>query len=183
MVDDETPAKLLERRDIWEGNVGSFGLDTVVLPSGEQATLALFKHPGAAAVVPFLDAEHVVMLRQFRHAAGGVIWEVPAGKLDRGEDPFACAGRELEEETGYRAGRIEKTGALLTTPGFTDERIHLFCAWDLVPGPARPEAHEVLRTEVLPLARALDLIESGEICDGKTIAALFLAARRAARRD
>jgi len=178
MVDDETPARLLERRVIWEGNVGSFGLDTVVLPSGEQATLALFKHPGAAAVVPFLDAERIVMLRQFRHAAGGVIWEVPAGKLDRGEDPAHCAARELEEETGYRARRIERTGSLLTTPGFTDERIHLFCAYDLSPGPARPEAHEVLHTEILPLARALAMIESGEICDGKTIAALFLAARR-----
>jgi ADP-ribose diphosphatase len=178
-MNDETPARLLERRVIWEGNVGSFGLDTVVLPSGEQATLALFKHPGASAIVPFLDEKNVVMLRQFRHAAGGVIWEVPAGKLDRGEDPKLCAARELEEETGYRAGRIVQTGSLLTTPGFTDERIHLFCAYDLVAGPARPEAHEVLRTEILPLARALDMIESGEICDGKTIAALFLAARRA----
>jgi ADP-ribose diphosphatase len=178
MVDDETRAQLLERRVIWEGNVGSFGLDTVVLPSGEETTLALFKHPGASAVVPFLDAERIVMLRQFRHAAGGVIWEVPAGKLDRGEDPAHCAARELEEETGYRAGRIERTGALLTTPGFTDEKIHLFCAFDLEPGPPRPEAHEVLHSEILTLARALDMVESGEICDGKSIAALFLAARR-----
>jgi ADP-ribose pyrophosphatase len=181
MVDDEIPARLLERRVIWEGNVGSFGLDRVVLPSGEEVTLALFKHPGASAVVPFLDAENVVLLRQFRHAAGGVIWEVPAGKLDRGEPPLECAARELEEETGYRAGRIEQTGSLLTTPGFTDERIHLFCAYDLVPGPPRPEAHEVLRSEVVPLARALDMIASGEICDGKTIAALYLAARRSGR--
>jgi ADP-ribose pyrophosphatase len=89
-------------------------------------------------VVPFLDRDHVVLLRQFRHAAGGTIWEVPAGKLDRGEDPAVCAVRELEEETGYRAGRVVQTGSVLTTPGFTDERIHLFCAYDLVPGPARP---------------------------------------------
>jgi ADP-ribose pyrophosphatase len=178
MAEDERRAKLLERRVIWEGNVGSFGLDTVVLPSGEQVTLALFKHPGASAIVPFLDAENVVLLRQFRHAAGGVIWEVPAGKLDRGEDPAACAARELEEETGYRAGRIVKTGSVLTTPGFTDELIHLFVAWDLSPGKFAPEAHEVLHTEVVPLARALAMIESGEIRDGKSIAALFLAARR-----
>ncbi len=178
MAEDEPRAKLLERRVIWEGNVGSFGLDTVVLPSGEQVTLALFKHPGASAVVPFLDDENVVLLRQFRHAAGGVIWEVPAGKLDRGEDPLTCAARELEEETGYRAGRIVKTGSVLTTPGFTDELIHLFCAYDLAPGKFAPEPHEVLRTEVVPLARALAMIESGEIRDGKSIAALFLAARR-----
>lgn len=178
MTDDEMHAELIARRVIWEGNLGSFGLDEVVLPSGARATLALFKHPGAAAVVPFLDREHVVLLRQFRHAAGGVIWEVPAGKLDRGEDPARCAARELEEETGYRAGRVVRTGSILTTPGFTDERIHMFCAYDLVAGSAAPEAHEVLRSEVVPLARALTMIESGEICDGKTIAALFLAARR-----
>jgi len=176
-------AKLVERRVIWEGNVGSFGLDTVVLPSGKSATLALFKHPGAAAVVPFLDEENVVLLRQFRHAAGGEIWEVPAGKLDRGEDPRLCAARELEEETGYRAGRVVQTGSILTTPGFTDERIHLFCAYDLVEGTAAPEAHEVLRSEIVPLAHALAMIESGEICDGKTIAALFLAARRGRARE
>jgi ADP-ribose pyrophosphatase len=178
MSESQPRAELLERRVIWEGCVGSFGLDTVVLPSGERATLALFKHPGAAAVVPFLDRERVVLLRQFRHAAGGVIWEVPAGKLDRGEDPAVCAVRELEEETGYRAGRVVQTGAVLTTPGFTDERIHLFCAYDLVPGEAKPEAHEVLRSEVVALDRALDMIEAGEIVDGKSIAALFLAARR-----
>lgn len=178
MAEHDARGQLVERRVLWEGNVGSFGLDTVDLPSGERATLALFRHPGAAAVVPFLDRDRVVMLRQFRHAAGGVIWEVPAGKLDRGEDPRTCAARELEEETGYRAGRIERTGAILTTPGFTDERIHLFCAYELVAGEANPEAHEVLRSEVVPLERALAMIESGEICDGKTIAALFLAARR-----
>ena len=178
MSETEPRAELVERRVIWEGNVGSFGLDTVVLPSGERATLALFKHPGASAVVPFLDRDQVVLLRQFRHAAGGVIWEVPAGKLDRGEDPAVCAVRELEEETGYRAGRVVQTGHVLTTPGFTDEKIHLFCAYDLVPGPARPEAHEVLRSEVVGLERALLMIERGEIVDGKSIAALFLAARR-----
>jgi len=174
-------AMLISRRVIWEGDVGSFGLDEVGLPSGERATLALFKHRGASAVVPFLDAENVVLLRQFRHAAGGEIWEVPAGKLDPGEEPLRCAARELEEETGYRAGRIVQTGSVLTTPGFTDERIHLFSAYDLAPGRPAPEAHEVLRSEIVPLARALAMIESGEICDGKTIAALFLASRRGSR--
>jgi ADP-ribose pyrophosphatase len=178
MAEDEVRVGLVERRVIWQGGIGSFGLDTVVLPSGERAELAIFRHPGASAVVPFLDAEHVVMLRQFRHAAGGVIWEVPAGKLDPGEDPLACAARELAEETGYRAGRLVRTGSILTTPGFTDEKIHLFCAFDLVAGIAAPEAHEVIRTEVVALEHALAMIESGEISDGKTIAALFLAARR-----
>jgi len=169
---------LVERRVLWEGNVGSFGLDTVDLPSGERATLALFRHPGASAVVPFLDRERIVLLRQFRHAAGGVIWEVPAGKLDRGEDPAHCAARELEEETGYRAGRVEKTGSILTTPGFTDERIHLFAAFDLVvkPEDQRPEPDEFLDLETMPTSQALAMIRDGELVDAKTaVAVLFFA--------
>ncbi len=172
--------RLVERRVLWEGSVGSFGVDTVELPSGHVAELAILHHPGAAAVVPFLDRAHVILLRQYRHAAGGTIWEVPAGKLDGGEDPELCAARELAEETGYTAGRIERTGSILTTPGFTDERIHLFCAFDLSPGASAHEDHEVIACEVVPLARALAMIESGEITDGKTIAALYLASRRVA---
>jgi ADP-ribose pyrophosphatase len=103
---------------------------------------------------------------------------VPAGKLDAGEDPARCAARELAEETGYRARRLERTGMIFTTPGFTDERIHLFCAFELSPGASAHEHNEVIRTEVVPLAQALEMIDSGEISDGKTIAALFLAARR-----
>ena len=119
-----------------------------------------------------------MLLRQFRHAAGGTIWEVPAGKLDGGEDPALCAARELEEETGYRAARIERTGAIFTTPGFTDEKIWLFAAFELTPGESAHEDHEVIQSEVVALAGALRMIERGEISDGKTIAALFLASRR-----
>jgi ADP-ribose pyrophosphatase len=178
MSEGDGEVRLIARRVLWEGSVGSFGLDTVVLPGGQRAELAILHHPGAAAVVPFLDAERIVLLRQFRHAAGGTIWEVPAGKLDAGEDPALCAERELAEETGYRAGRIERSGLILTTPGFTDERIHLFCAYDLTEGETAHEQHEVIRTEVVALARALAMIDAGEITDGKTIAALFFAARR-----
>lgn len=178
MAERDGGGRLIARRVLWEGSVGSFGIDTVVLPSGTRAELALLHHPGAAAVVPFLDAAHVILLRQFRHAAGGVIWEVPAGKLDAGEDPAVCAARELEEETGYRAARIVRTGEIFTTPGFTDERIHLFSAHELTPGTQAHEAHEVIQSEVVPLARALEWIERGEIRDAKSIAALYLAARR-----
>jgi ADP-ribose pyrophosphatase len=178
MAEADGRGRLLSRRVLWEGSVGSFGLDQVELPGGTRAELALLRHPGAAAVVPFVDALHVVLLRQFRHAAGGVIWEVPAGKLDAGEDPAICAARELEEETGYRAARIVRTGEIFTTPGFTDERIHLFSAHELTPGTQAHEAHEVIQSEVVPLALALEWIERGEIRDAKTIAALYLAARR-----
>jgi ADP-ribose pyrophosphatase len=178
MSEGGSGGRLIERRVLWQGSVGSFGLDTVVLPNGQRAELAILHHPGAAAVVPFLDRERIILLRQFRHAAGGTIWEVPAGKLDAGEDPARCAARELAEETGYRAGRLERTGMILTTPGFTDERIHLFCAFELSPGATAHEHNEVIRTEVVPLRQALEMIDAGEISDGKTIAALFFAARR-----
>jgi ADP-ribose pyrophosphatase len=171
-------AKTLSRRVLWQGSVGSFGLDDVELPSGARTTLALLKHPGGAAVLPFLDAERVVLLRQFRHAAGGTIWEIPAGKLDGSEDPARCAARELGEETGYRAGRIEKLGAIFPTPGYSDEVIHLFAAFDLAAGESATEAHEVIASEVVSFSRALELVERGELSDAKSVAALLLAARR-----
>ena len=178
MSEADERARLIGRRVLWEGSVGSFGLDTVVLPGGQEAELAILKHPGAAAVVPFLDRDHVVLLRQFRHAAGGTIWEVPAGKLDRGEDPYACAARELTEETGYRAGRLERTGAIFTTPGFTDERIHLFAAFDLEPVAQRLEADEIIEVVRVRLGRALEMIWSGELRDAKSALALLHAAHR-----
>jgi ADP-ribose pyrophosphatase len=182
MSKDGGGGRLIGRRELWTGSVGSFGIDTVELPTGRVAELAILKHPGAAAVVPFLDHDHVVLLRQFRHAAGGTIWEVPAGKLDGTEDPALCAARELTEETGYRSARIERTGAIFTTPGFTDEKIHLFAAFDLTPGASAHEAHEVIESHVVPLARALAMIANGEISDAKSIAALYLAAQHLASR-
>jgi ADP-ribose pyrophosphatase len=167
------------RRDVlWRGSVGEFGIDLVRLPNGAQAELALLEHPGAAAVVPFADERTVLLLRQFRYAAGGTIWEVPAGKLDAGEDPAVCARRELLEETGMAAGRLERTGEIWTTPGFTDERIVLFAAWELAPRQAAHEPHEVISVEAVALRDALAMIDRGEIRDAKTVAALYHAARR-----
>ena len=172
----------LARRVVWEGSIGSFGIDEVELPNGVRASLAMLHHPGAAAVVPFLDDERIVLLRQFRHAAGGEIWEVPAGKLEAGEDPAKCAARELEEETGYRAGRLVRCGEILTTPGFTDERIHLFCAHELERTAQALEPHELVEVREVSLARALAMIADGELTDAKSIACLHHAARLAALR-
>ncbi|MCP4006664.1 MAG: NUDIX hydrolase [bacterium] len=164
---------------IWQGSIGSFGIDEVVLPSKQRVEIAVLRHPGASAIVPFLGEDRILLLRQYRHAASGTIWEVPAGKIDPGEDPAVCAARELEEETGYRAGRIEATGSILTTPGFTDERIHLFCAYDLVRGNMAHESDEVIEVHERTLGEALEMIDRGEIDDAKSIAALYHAARRA----
>ena len=161
--------------------MGAFGLEEVELPSGKRITLELLRHPGAAAVVPFLDDERILLLTQYRYAAGGTIWEVPAGKLDKGEDPELCALRELEEETGYRAGRIERTGVILTSPGFTDERIHLFCAYDLEPGTLQHEQAEQIVVREVRFSEALDMIDRGELIDAKSIVALYHAQRRRAR--
>ncbi len=177
MTRDPTKARELGRRILHTGPVGSFGLYDLELPTGARCTLELLRHPGAAAVVPFLDARRIVMLRQYRFAADGYIWEVPAGKLDAGETPEACAARELREETGYRAGRIERTGSILTTPGFTDERIHLFCARDLEPGAMAHQDSEVIEIREVAFAEALAMIDRGEIVDAKSIAALFHARR------
>ena len=122
----------------------------------------------------------LVLIHQLRHAAGGAIWEVPAGKLD-GEDPAVCAARELEEEAGLRAGRLEPLGAIWTTPGFTDERIHLFAAYGLEPVPQRLDPDEVLEVVEVSFAQALEMVWSGELSDAKSALALLHAAHRSGR--
>jgi len=153
--------------------------ETVELPNGHRVALDLVRHPGAAAVVPFLDDERVLLIRQHRHATGGALLEIPAGKLDPGESPETCAARELEEETGYRTGRLERLGSIWTTPGFSDEVIHLFAAYDLEPTQQRLEPDEIIELVPTPLAEALDALD-GPVVDGKTATALLLADRRRA---
>jgi ADP-ribose pyrophosphatase len=152
--------------------------EDVVLPSGRSVALDVVRHPGASAVVPFESERDVLLIHQFRHAAGGTIWEVPAGKLD-GDSPEVCAQKELEEEAGRRAGRLVKLGSIWTTPGFTDEVIHLFAAYDLEPVPERHEPDEVIEVVEMPLSRALEMIWDGELRDAKSALALIHAARRA----
>ena len=174
-----------ERR--YEGRVIHLDVDTVRFPDGSTGQLEMIRHPGASAVVPMLDDPagpdpRVLLIRQFRHAADGVIWEVPAGRLDPGETPDACARRELAEETGMRAGRLERLTTIYTTPGFTDERIHLFLAGGLEEGDHRREADEFMELRPTPWSEAMRLIERGEIMDGKTLVSLlYVQAFRRAR--
>lgn len=155
--------------------------ERVRLPNGREMLIDVVHHPGAAAVVPFTGDTEVALIRQFRHAAGGTILEVPAGKLDAGEPPDRCAERELAEEAGFRAGRIVHLGSIWTTPGFTDEVIHLFAAFDLSPVPSRPEDDEVIEVIRVPLDRALEWVWSGELRDAKSALALLHAARHVGR--
>ena len=161
----------------YQGRSISVWREEVTLPNGNVTPLDVVRHPGASAVVPFESEHDVLLIRQFRHAAGGTIWEVPAGKLDAGEAPETCAARELEEEAGRRAGRLVHLTTIWTTPGFTDERIHLFAAFDLTPVEIRHESDEVIEPVRMPLARALELVWSGELADAKSALALLHAAR------
>jgi ADP-ribose pyrophosphatase len=122
--------------------------------------------------VPLKDDGTVVLIRQFRHAAGGFIYEIPAGKLNQGEDPLHCAERELEEEIGYRAGRFQLLSSILTAPGFTDEVIHVYLGTGLTAGRQQLDRDEVLEVVEMPITKAIEMIHSGEIRDAKTIVGL-----------
>lgn len=174
-----TPGKVGGER-VYHGRIISVDLDAVRFPDGSVGTLEMIRHPGASAVVPLLgepggDPE-VLLIRQYRYAAEGYLYEVPAGRLDPGESPAACARRELQEETGYRAARVDHLFTMFTTPGFTDERIHLFLATGLEPGEANREADEFVELVPTRLSQALAMIERGEIQDAKTALALLYAA-------
>lgn len=165
-------------RQIYKGRIVDLRVERVTLPNGHAVELELMRHPGASAVAAVDEAGRVVLIRQYRHAAGGYIWELPAGVLaSADEPPAACAARELREEAGLVAGDLRHLGTIFTTPGFCDERIHLFLAQQLTEAAHAHEADEVIAEIArLPLADALGRIRSGDIVDGKTIAGLHLAA-------
>lgn len=174
------PGKVSSRR-VYTGRVIDLDVDTVRFPDGSTGDLEMIRHPGASAVVPFLseptgEDPQVLMIRQYRYAASSYLYEIPAGRLEPGETPEQCARRELEEETGCRAQRIEALTSVFTTPGFTDERIHLFAAFGLTAGQVQRDADEFLEVKTMPLTQALAMISTGEIVDGKTIVALLFIA-------
>jgi ADP-ribose pyrophosphatase len=159
-------------RNIYTGKVVTLNVDTVKLPNGVTIDLETIRHPGAAAVVPMKDDGTVVLIRQFRHAAGGFIYEIPAGKLSPGEDPLHCAARELEEEVGYRAASFELLSSIFTAPGFADEVIHVYKATGLIQGRQQLDHDEVLEIVEMPLSAAMERIVDGTIRDSKTIVGL-----------
>lgn len=159
-------------KNIYKGKVVVLNVDTVVLPNGATVDLEVIRHPGAAAIVPMKDDGTVILIRQFRHAAGGFIYEIPAGKLHPGEDPRDCAARELEEEIGYRAASFELLTSIFTAPGFADEVIHIYKGTGLTKGRQKLDHDEVLNVVDLPIEKAIAQIQDGTIRDGKTIVGL-----------
>jgi ADP-ribose diphosphatase len=171
----------LSSRRVYTGRVVGLDVDTVRYPDGSTGELELIRHPGAAAVVPVAsdpsgDNPTLLLIRQYRYATGGPLWEIPAGRLEPGEDPAVCARRELLEEVGVTAGRVERLTTIWTTPGFTDERIHLFWAADLKAGVHAREEDEFIEVVPRPLSDTLAAIRSGEICDAKTVVAVLYMA-------
>ncbi len=166
---------MTDSRSVYRGRVVHLCLEQVELPNGSRAELEIVHHPGGAAAVAIDAAGRVCMLRQFRHAAGGWIWELPAGKLEPQEPPPITVARELEEEAGRRAGRWDSLGKMLSSPGILDEIIHLYLARDLSEVPTNHEQHESIEVHWLPLARTLQMAQAGEILDAKTVVGLFRA--------
>ena len=168
-------------RRVYTGRVINLDVDTVRFPNGTTGELEMIRHPGASAVVPVLSDPRegdpqLLLIRQYRYAAERFLYEIPAGRLDPGEAPDACARRELREETGCEAESVERLFTMFTTPGFTDERIHLFMAADLTHGESAREADEFADVIVMRLSEALELIQRGEIVDGKTALGILYAA-------
>jgi ADP-ribose pyrophosphatase len=162
--------------EIYAGRVMRINREQVRLPNGNIADLEIIHHPGGAAVVALDEANRICLLRQFRHAAGGWIWELPAGKIDHGEPPLETAQRELEEEAGRQAAQWRSLGDYLSSPGFLTEVVHLFLATGLNVVQDRLEPNEVLEAHWLPFEQAMQMAHSGELRDGKSLAALLRAA-------
>lgn len=175
MSDDAVQPGQVASRRVYSGRIVKLDVDTVRFPDGSTGEMEMFRHPGAAAVIPVLGGDaadpQILLIRQYRYATEGMIWEIPAGRLDPEEAPIDCAGRELLEETGARAGRIEPLTMIYPTPGFCDERIHLFAAYDLTVNEqdARREADEFLTVTPHSLSTVLGMIRDGAISDAKTI--------------
>lgn len=163
---------------IRKGRVFDFYAENVTLPNDVTLEMEIIRHPGAAAIVPVLADRRVLLIQQYRHAVGGLIWEIPAGTLEPGEAPLACAHRELVEETGYSARHVEKLAEITPLPAYSDERIHLFLATDLDKAAQNLDEDELLYVHPIEYRRCLHMVAAGEIQDAKTISALQLAAGR-----
>ncbi len=180
-MDTKTETGLEERtistERIFEGKMIRLRVDTVALPNGETATREVIEHPGAVAVIALTRQGDLLMVRQYRHATGETLLEIPAGKRDQGENPLACAQRELEEETGYRAQQWETLFSYFSTPGFSDELLYLMMATGLEQGEAHTDDEEFIEVVTVPVAEALQMVYRGEIRDAKSIIGILVLSR------
>jgi ADP-ribose pyrophosphatase len=178
MPDSPSSPQIIARRLIHKGRKFDYDEITVRMPSGKDVQRQMVRHPGAVVIVPILPGGEVVLVRVFRHALNRPMLECCAGTLEAGEEPALCAGRELIEETGYRAGKIQPLAAFFTSPGLSDELMHAFAATDLTHVGQQLEEDEDIQVEVLSPAELARAIDEGRIADGKSLVALMLAQRR-----
>ncbi|HEY1189711.1 MAG TPA: NUDIX hydrolase [Gemmata sp.] len=156
-------------------------VNTLTTADGKTVRRDAIRHPGAVVILPVLDTEHVVLLKNFRFVIGETLWEVPAGTVEPNEPLEACAKRELLEETGYRAAKWRSLGFIYASPGVLDEKLHLFVAEELTPGDAQPEPDEQLEPVIVKFAEAIEMCLNGAIRDAKTVTALLLWERLSGR--
>ncbi|MFZ4621079.1 MAG: NUDIX domain-containing protein [Bacteroidota bacterium] len=175
------PFTILRKEKKYAGKIIDLRVDTILYPSGKESIREVVEHPGGAVTLCLFENNDVLLVKQYRHPFENDVIELPAGKLDRGEDPELCAQRELREETGYAARKWEKLTSLFATPGFCDEVLHIYLARDLYlhqDGPAREEGEATMTLMRIPMNKALSMIDNGEIADGKTIAGILLGVRK-----
>ena len=170
--------KINNRITIYQGGVFTLVRENITLENGTTTDVEFIEHPGAAAIVPFLDDHRILLLKQYRHALKQYIWEIPAGTLDPREDVLTCARRELIEETGYSANGWQKLGEITPLPGYSNEGIHIYLATALLPAEQHLDADEIINVQEIEFKDAIDMIGTGEIRDAKSIAGLLLASAR-----
>lgn len=163
----------LSSEQVYSGKILSLRVDKVVLPDGREGQREVVDYSGAVAIVPVTAEREVILVRQFRYAVGETLLEIPAGKIESGEEPEECAKRELLEETGFRANKIERLCTIFTTPGFTTEKIHLFLASELTCERQALDADEFIDVLTVPFDKAVEMILNGEIRDAKSAVGIF----------
>lgn len=173
----ELTEKTIDSTEVFAGRLVKLRVDRVRLPDGRETTREIVVHRGAVTAVPMIDSDVIVMVRQFRQAAGETLLEIPAGTLDPGEDPEECAARELREEIGYHPGRLTLMFRSYLAPGYSSEMLHTFLAEQLSSVDARSDDDEFLEVVNVPMKRAIDMIRAGDIKDAKTICGIMMAQR------
>lgn len=166
--------KVKDQKAVYSGHVFTMFEETLEFADGHTSVFSYVRHPGACVMVPFADADTLLMLKQYRHAVKKHIWEFPAGTMHLGEEPEACARRELVEETGFAAQNMEYWGEIYPLPSYSNESIHVFKAFNLTPAVQNLDADEILSVHHIKIAEALQMAKTGQITDGKTLAALLL---------
>ena len=171
----ELNEKVIKSERKYDGKIINLRVDTVLLPNGKTSKRDIVEHPGGVCVVPITKQNELVMVRQYRSGPQQVLLELPAGKLEYGEDPYTCGFRELQEETGYTAGEFWEAISFYSTPGFTDEKLYLYIAKELSLGKTNLDEDEFIETETIPVKELKQMVLENKIQDAKTIIGILLA--------